>query len=118
MNKIALIAKSEYLRRVRSKWFIVATLGVPFLAIAAFALPALAFSDDDEPSRVAVVDDAGLFADLEAAVGDGADLEVADAPLDTLRARVLEGDLDGVLVLPAGIDTLEDVRATYYAKSG
>ena len=118
MNKIALIAKSEYLRRIRSPWFVVATLGVPFLAVAAFALPALAFSDDDEPDRVAVVDQAGLFADLEAAVGDQAVLELADDPLDSLRARVLEGDLEGVLVLPAGIDTARDVRATYYAEAG
>ena len=118
MNKIALIAKSEYLRRVRSKWFVVATLGVPFLAIAMFALPALAFSDDDEPSRVAVLDEAGLASDLEVALGDRAEIEASTLPLDSLRARVLEGDLDGVLVLPAGLDTLEAVGATYYTGGG
>ena len=37
MNKTLLIATSEYLRRVRSKWFIAATLLVPVLGVAALA---------------------------------------------------------------------------------
>ena len=40
MNKTLLIATSEYLRRVRSVWFAIATLAVPLLSLAVFALPA------------------------------------------------------------------------------
>ena len=54
MNKTLLIATSEYLRRVRSVWFAVATLAVPLLSLAVFALPMLAFSDDGDVDRIAV----------------------------------------------------------------
>ncbi|WP_420456645.1 ABC transporter permease [Rubrivirga sp.] len=119
MNKTLLIATSEYLRRVRSKWFVVATLAVPLLALAVFALPMLAFSDDGEADRVAILDEAGLAGSVADALGDRATVEVADAPLDTLRARVLDGDLDGVLVLPAGLVAGDDgVRARYFARGG
>ena len=119
MNKTLLIAKSEYLRRIRSKWFVIATVAVPLLAIATFAIPALAFSDDDEADRIALLDDAGLADGVVAAFGDGADVEVADVSLDTLRARVLSGDLDGVLVLPAGLgETGSEAEAAYYSKGG
>ncbi len=118
MNKTLLIATSEYMRRVRSKWFAVATLAVPVLALAVFTLPMLAFSDDGEADRVAVVDEAGLAGAVADALGDRATLEVADVPLDTLRVRVLDGDLDGVLVLPAGLVDGDGVRARYLARGG
>ncbi|PAP78426.1 ABC transporter permease [Rubrivirga marina] len=103
MNKTLLIAKSEYLRRVRSKWFAVATLAVPVLAIGVFLLPMIAFSAGDGVDRVAVIDDAGLAGPLAEALGGRVEVEVSDAPLDTLRAGLLADDLDGVLVLPEGL---------------
>ena len=120
MNKTLLIAKSEYLRRVRSKWFVVATLAVPVLAIAVFALPMIAFSGGGDVERIAVVDGAGLAPSLAEALGDRAEVEVAAAPLDTLRARVLADDLDGVLVLPAGLvdEDDPDVDARYLSRGG
>ncbi len=117
MNKTLLIAKSEYLRRLRSKWFLVATLLVPVLGLAVFLVPILAFSNDDV-AHVALIDETGqLAAPLAEAVGDAIELDVAEVPLDTLRRRVLDGDVDGALVLPAGLVRGADV-ATYYAKGG
>src|ERR1051325_3653249 len=40
-NKLLIVAKREYLERVRSKWFIVMTLGVPVLLAGAMLLPIL-----------------------------------------------------------------------------
>ncbi|WP_412068374.1 ABC transporter permease [Rubrivirga sp. IMCC43871] len=117
MNKTLLIAQSEFLRRVRSKLFIAATLLVPFLAVAALALPLLAF-DEDEGARIVVVDETGRLADdVETALGEMAIVTRSGAPLDTLRALVLAGDVDGALVLPAGI-VAGSQDARYYAKGG
>lgn len=119
MNKTLLIAKSEYLRRVRSKWFAVATLAVPVLAIGVFLLPMIAFSSGGGVDRVAVLDGAGLAAPLAEALGDRVEVEVSDAPLDTLRARVLAGDLDGVLVLPDGlVDLGAGAEVRYFSRGG
>ena len=117
MNKTLLIAKSEYLRRIRSKWFLAATVLVPVLAIATFLIPMLAFSGDDA-ARVAVVDETGRLAGpLAEAVGDGAELEAVDVPVDTLRAWVLSGAVDGALVLPSGVIAGAE-GARYYATGG
>ncbi len=122
MNKTLLIAKSEYLRRVRSKWFILATLLVPFLGIASLVIPILAFSGGDEGARVAVVDETGrLAAPLADALPEGTTAEATSAPLDTLRAQILAGDLDGALVLSRSLlaDSASGTGgAVYYTKGG
>ncbi len=122
MNKTLLIAKSEYLRRVRSKWFILATLLVPVLGVASLVVPILAFSNSDEALTVAVVDETGRLAALLAeALPAGTTAEVTDAPLDTLRAQILAGDLDGALVLPRSLladSVAAEGGAVYYTKGG
>ena len=104
MNKTALIARSEFLRRVRSKWFIATTLLAPLFSLALIVVPVLALGGDDGVERVAVRDETGrLVAPLAEALAPGVDVERATAPLDTLRAQVLDGQLDGVLLLPASL---------------
>ena len=104
MNKTALIARSEFLRRVRSKWFIATTLLAPLFSLGLILIPLLAFSGDDGTERVAIRDETGrLLAPIAEAVAPGIDVERATDPLDTLRARVLNGQLDGALLLPASI---------------
>ncbi|MEM7786642.1 MAG: ABC transporter permease, partial [Bacteroidota bacterium] len=119
MNKTLLIAKSEYLRRIRSKWFIVATLAVPLLGVASFALPLLAFSDDSG-ERIAVVDETGRLGEAVAeALPENTEVVATDAPVDSLRAQILDGRLDGALVLPeALLDSVGEARAAYYARGG
>ena len=41
MDKLIAVIKREYLERVRSKWFVVMTLLVPFIMAALMLLPAL-----------------------------------------------------------------------------
>ena len=119
MNKTLLIATSEYLRRVRLTWFVVATLAVPLLSLAVFALPMLAFSDDGEADRIVLVDEAGLAPAVTEALGDRAEVVVSRLSLDSLRTRVLDGTADGVLVLPVGlVEGVDGVRARYFARGG
>ncbi len=106
MSPIALIAQSEYLRRVRSKWFIATTLLTPVLAVAVIALPAvmIAMSGGSAERTVAIVDATGVLADsVAAALPATYAVRRTSAPADSLRADVLAGRLGGVLVLPAGV---------------
>ena len=118
MDKILLITRSEYLRRVRSKTFVVTTLLAPALALAVVALPLVfaTLAEDDTGRRLAVLDETGRLADpLAAALPEAYAVEQASVPVDTLRAHVLAGLLDGFFVLPAGLlDGTAD--AVYYSR--
>ena len=104
VTKTALIARSEFLRRVRSKWFIATTLLAPLLSLSLILVPLLAFSGDDGTERVAIRDETGqLLGPIAEAVAPGIDVERAMEPLDSLRARVLSGQLDGALLLPSSL---------------
>ena len=116
MNKTLLIAASEYLRRIRSKWFVAATLLVPLLGVAVFLVPMLMFSGDED-DRVALLDETGQLAEpVVEAVGDGLRLEPVDLPLDSVRAQVLSGEVDGALYLPA--DLIEGGGEARYLATG
>ena len=104
MNKTALIARSEFLRRVRSKWFIATTLLAPLLSLSLVFVPLLAFSGDDGTERVAIRDETGiLLLPIAEAVAPAIDVERATESLDSLREQVLSGQLDGALLLPASL---------------
>ncbi len=106
MQKILLIARSEYLRRVRSKTFILTTALAPLLMFAVIALPvALAvLSEDDSVRRVAVVDETGRLAEpLINLLPSSYAVLVVNEPIDSLRSQVLDGRLNGFFVLPQGL---------------
>lgn len=120
MNKTFLIARSEYLRRVLTKGFVLGVLLAPVGLALLFALPILAslISSDDGERRVAVLDESGrLYASVAEAVPERFAVERADAPLDSLRAQVLDERLDMALVLPASMLDGEG-DATVYTRSG
>lgn len=65
MNKIGIIIKREYLRRVSKKSFLVLTLLMPFLIAALFFVPIwLAGIKSDEVKNVAIIDNTGKYASL------------------------------------------------------
>ncbi|MEG1749990.1 MAG: ABC transporter permease [Tannerellaceae bacterium] len=65
MNKIGLIIKREYLRRVSKKSFILLTFLTPFLFVAMIFVPLwLATLKGDEVRNVAVIDATGKYAPL------------------------------------------------------
>ncbi len=121
MSPVALIASSEYVRRVRSPWFIATTLLTPVLALGLFTLPLLMMSlgsDDGAARTLAIVDPTGALADSVAAGLPAAFTAKRTAlPADSLRAAVLAGDLGGYLVLAPGV--LDGTaRARYYSRGG
>ena len=107
MNKISIIARSEYLRRVRSKTFIVATILAPVMLVALVGVSAAVgvWTQEGGARNLTIVDETGrgLGAALAGRLPDNYSAVVENAPVDSLRARVERGALDGYFVLPAGL---------------
>ncbi|PEN12244.1 ABC transporter permease [Longibacter salinarum] len=124
MQKILLILRSEFWRRARSKAFILATLLVPVFIVLASILPSVFIylgEQQSDDQTIAVVDETGrLLSALQAEAGDGTRYQftASDAPADSLRDRVLRGDLDAYLVLPATLLDGEGTPAYFSTESG
>jgi ABC-2 type transport system permease protein len=120
-NNVWAVTRREYLQRVRSKWFIAATLGAPVFMAAMIAVPGYMASRGERSSRsLAIVDGTQvLFDRLAPALEDGGwDLEEerwrADVVGD-LRTRAELGEIGGFLMLDEF--TLETGEAILYTKS-
>jgi ABC-2 type transport system permease protein len=88
MNKFLAVVKREYLKRVRAKSFIVATVLGPVLMIGFMVLPVLiALIGADEPVRLAIVDQSGrmyerLRDSFSRGPGEGSAVARGNSPLD------------------------------------
>ena len=119
MRKIWLVVKREYLTRVRTKGFILSTVGLPLFSVAIFAvILAMATRKGDQPFKISIVDNLGDFAPqvllgLKEKLPDGQPrfqlVRTWDRPASATMAReeltkqVRDGQLDGVLEVPKGI---------------
>lgn len=121
MQPIALVARSEFLRRIRSKWFIATTLLAPVLMLAVVIVPVVVLSlsgGGNETREVAVLDASGqLAAPLADEAPEGVAFSLTEDGPDSLRAQVLRGEIDAALILPAGLLDGE-ARARYLSASG
>ncbi len=128
MSRLLLVARREYLERVRSKAFIIATILGPILLTGLTVIPAILAGRAGKPLRLAVLDDAGglagpveealarhrveggpRFLVVPAGEGSGAERE------KRLKDEVRTQRLDGYLHLPA--DVLEKGTAVYYGRN-
>lgn len=120
MHKIWIILKSEFWRRVRSKWFIIITLLAPLLLIAMIVVPGLIgfLASEGDDSTIAVIDETGvLLSRLQAEAAESFTFVAAEAPVDSMQNAVRRGDYSGLLILTS------DVRqgageARYYSAEG
>jgi ABC-2 type transport system permease protein len=122
------VARREYLERVRTKAFVIATFIGPLLMGGLMLGPALiAARQRDKPQRLAVVASGPLRAAVEQALSQRRDRgeprfvvalsseEPIEKQRPRLRQEVLSGRLDGYLYLPP--DVLSDSKGEYYGKS-
>jgi ABC-2 type transport system permease protein len=112
------VVRREYLQRVRSRWFIAATVGGPLFMAALFIIPALMTSRGDAGSRdLAVVDGTGVLYERVAPGLEEAGFQVfeerwhADVVTE-LRRAASEGVIGGFVMLDEL--TLETGEAMYY----
>jgi ABC-2 type transport system permease protein len=120
-QKIWLIIRSEYRRRVRSTAFILATLLVPIGFVLVAAAPALLgyLAEQSSQKTVAVVDQTGgqLADSLAAASDEQLRFRPVDRPIDSVQAAVRAGTYDGSLLLPSSL-LAGTGSATYYSTQG
>ena len=118
MSSVWPVVRREYLQRVRSRWFVFATLGVPFLLIAGTAVPiVVATRQQSAENTIALVDRDGALGDgVARALEEGGYRVVRATPSEEsgLRRRVEAGDLAAFLVLDRA--SLTEARARLVAE--
>jgi ABC-2 type transport system permease protein len=104
------IARRELIERVRTWWFLVVTLLGPIFMIAMIVIPALlGIEAGKEKARIIVIDEGAPKSDIGTRFAAGAPpawvIEVlpAGTPDEELLRRIRDEEIDGYLVIPAGI---------------
>ena len=128
MGRLWPVIRREYLERVRSRAFLVATVAAPVLLAGVMLLPAMMMrGQHGRPLRVAVLDASGSLRDAvaEALAQQKVDgrarfqVEKAESGAGEEAARlkkdVLSGRLDGYLYLPP--EALERSSAEYFGRN-
>jgi len=122
MNPILIVALSEFLRRVKSKAFIITTLLAP-LAVVAFMAFVIVMSVDtiegDYNARqsIAVVDETGFVSDRLLREEDENRSLARVSAVEIARDGLLEGAYDAYVRIPVGVLT-DDEAVTYYTLEG
>ncbi len=144
MNDILVIAKREFIERVRTKAFVIGTILGPLFMAGIMIVPAMMASKMAKSVSITVIDEEGSLQALveeslrndAVAPDEDADRSIggrsrnsgttrfeikapsgADvaARREAARQQVLKGDLDVYIVLPK--EVLSDSRAEYYSKT-
>lgn len=120
MSNIRIITASEYLRKVRSKGFIIATVLAPLLLLLPIAIAvivSLATMNGGERT-LAILDHTDVLAEeVMDALPDQYKAFITEAPEDSLRSQVRRGDLDGLIIFPAGLLENSD-EILYFSTTG
>ena len=120
MSNIRIITASEYLRKVRSKGFIIATILAPLLLLLPIAIAVIvSFATMNGGERtLAILDHTNILAeDVMDALPDQYEAFLAEAPEDSLRSQVRRGDLDGLIIFPEGLlDNSDEIL--YFSATG
>jgi len=105
MSNVWAVIRREYLQRVRSKWFLISTIGGPLFMIGLMVIPALTASRSERAERnLALVDRTGVLSDRVAPRLEEAGYTVreeawSDDVVPRLSQEVTDEKLGGVLVL-------------------
>jgi len=118
-NKTYIVAKNEFMKRVKTKWFVFTTLLGPIVLIGFFTVIGFvsASAIENTDATILVLDETErLFEDIKD-VDEDIVMQQATGSEEDLRADVLEGDVNGYLVLPA--DLIDgNGTARYYSTDG
>lgn len=119
-SKTWTVLKSEFGRRVKSKWYIVMTLVGPLMLLSILFIPVIVgvASVAGSGRAIALVDRTDALAEQLTSTDDERfEFLPTDVGLDSLRRAVEAGDIDGYLVIPPEYIRGEG-EATYYSVEG
>jgi ABC-2 type transport system permease protein len=138
-REIFVIARREWLERVRSRWFLIGTLLGPIAMLAVVLVPALLAAREEKQVTIAIVDRSAGHAAAAGPAAPAAPAAAAQSPLvaelitvfatqhwrgqlvedpgePALLAQVRERKINGFLILPA--DVLDNGLITYQGDNG
>ena len=114
MNKSLLILKTEYLKRIRKKSFIIMTIVMPLLVAASIFVPFwLAQKGNTSQQRIAIYDASGLFLGRLKNSPNYSFTFIPQQEYDSLRPRLNQSSFTTLLAVPLGI--LSDEHVHLYA---
>lgn len=120
MSKLLTILRQEFKMTAANRAFVIITIIGPFLILAISVLPGLVASRGPSvasDTKVALVTDSSELVRFVRQSLAGSNISVQTAgSLEQERARVLDEELDGVLVVPA--DLLDAGSYDYYSRTG
>jgi len=105
LREMWVIAKREFMERVRTKWFLVMTLLWPVLMVGMLVVPALIGGQSTAGAKVVIVDQTGELAKPMALnLATYLKWDTSEAPPDTdvkaLRARIKSNQINGYVLIP------------------
>ena len=105
------VAYREFMQRVKTKWFILGTIGMPVIMVGVAFLIVFAMRDVEDSEKgktIGVVDSGGTVANLlveelnDGSVTASRARDLEDLPADAIRERFLSTAFDYLLILPDG----------------
>jgi ABC-2 type transport system permease protein len=98
------VIRREYLQRVRNKWFILSTLGIPVIMIAMMGIPIIMeMRNEAQESVIVIVDQTEvLYNDVVSDLGDSFEVEQVVYTGDVIQSldeRIAAGEISGFLWL-------------------
>ncbi len=109
MNKISLVAKREFLTRVRKKTFLLTTILLPLLFFGFYALIIYFSVSTDEKFNIAVNDDANIFKGKIEGDENVHFNFVQHQTQQTLKTEIEQGKYNGYAIVPANANILDTV---------
>ena len=118
-KKVLLILKREYLTKVKSKSFILATLLTPLAFIAMIAIIVfINLSETETKQQIGIVDRTEVLYDRLKSLNESRYIDVSALELDSLRSQVLDGTLGGYIILDNPVITEGQNPTLVYGGSG
>lgn len=112
MNKILIIIQREFLKRVRTKGFIILTITMPFIMAALVFVPLwLSSIENDEQQKVAVIDPTGVYAK---ALKTSKSFAFSAQPVITEEMRSEDSPYDAVVAISGNL-VKNDGKVTIYS---
>ncbi|HYK45031.1 MAG TPA: ABC transporter permease [Parafilimonas sp.] len=116
MNKIALIARREFLTRVQKKTFLLTTILLPLLFFGFYALMIYFSVSTDEVYNIAVEDEANIFRGKIEGDENVKFTFVTDQSAAQLKQQVEKGKYDGYAYIPRSTKILDQVSIPVVTK--
>jgi len=122
--KVLAVLRREFMQRVKTRWFLFSTIGIPLLMVGLFVLVGVfivSSENQEQTVSVGVIDASGQVADflVEELLADSVlatrarDLEGASE--EQVRQALATSDYDTYLLLPADVLDNEDGQARMFA---